>query len=260
MILPDLVLPSYANRLVSTEGCDSIFSRIKDKRRWLNWPAFEYRYNSRGFRDQEWPKNLESSIWCLGDSFTVGLGSSVQDTWPYILGQRLLSRTINVSMNGASNDWISRRTLDIIKTVAPKTIVVHWSYIHRRELDQASLSDEQRRIWHKDETERLNNSQEINLANFIENVSKVEQGKNQTQIIHSFVPAYSKEPKINGHRIVTERMLYELNLSDVVPEFDILDYSRDEIHYHVKTAKYFVDQIIKKIIVNKNTISNIRTL
>lgn len=251
MILPDLVLPSYANRLVSTEGSDSIFSRIKDKRRWLNWPAFEYRYNSRGFRDQEWPENLVDSIWCIGDSFTVGLGNDVKDTWPYILGQRLSSRTINVSMNGASNNWIARRTLDIINAVAPKTVIVHWSFIHRRESPQQELPDDQRRIWHLDEVEKLNNNQEINLANFIENVSKVEQGKKQTQVIHSFVPAYSKEPIINGHRIVTERMLHDLNLDNVVSEFDILDYGRDEIHYHVKTAIHFVDRIIEKIISNK---------
>jgi len=48
-------------------------------------------------------------------------------------------------MDGASNDWISRRGGQIISAVAPRLMIVQWSYLHRREL--ASTSETQRRLW-----------------------------------------------------------------------------------------------------------------
>jgi len=39
-----------------------------------------YRYNSKGFRDDEWPEDLSDVIWCVGDSFTVGIGQPFEET------------------------------------------------------------------------------------------------------------------------------------------------------------------------------------
>lgn len=244
-MLDDFILPSYANRVSLEEGSDSLASRIKDKNRFQSWPSIEYRYNNRGFRDSEWPEDLSSAIWCIGDSFTVGLGNNVDDTWPRVLARRRGVRTINVAMNGASNDWIARRGKQIIKEVSPMVLIAHWSFIHRRELNDASLPDDRRRIWHKEELERLSNSQEVNLQNFIDNLSELENNKGSTRVIHTVIPAYSKEPKQNGHRLETELRISELGLKYFIPEFEILDYARDEIHYYNKTTSLFVDSIEK---------------
>jgi hypothetical protein len=69
----------------------------------------------------------------VGDSFTVGLGSSVEHTWPNLLQKHTGRRCINVSLDGASNDWITRKACDILHTISPRHIVIHWSYWHRRE-------------------------------------------------------------------------------------------------------------------------------
>ena len=73
-------------------------------------------------------------IWCVGDSFTVGLGSPLEHTWPYMLQQRLRRRVINVSMDGASNNWIARIGSAILTEFPLADIVIHWSFLHRREL------------------------------------------------------------------------------------------------------------------------------
>lgn len=91
--------------------------------------------------------DLQESVWCLGDSFTVGLGQPWEQTWPQILQKKIKRRTINVSMDGASNDWIARRALQIISEVAPRHIVIVWSYTHRRESTGPGYSDEKRRIF-----------------------------------------------------------------------------------------------------------------
>ena len=142
MILPDFVLLSRQNQVWSESGLDSLASCLNVKH-FKSYPhQVEYRYNSRGFRDAEWPEDinqLKNAIWCVGDSFTVGVGAPVEHTWPYILQKRLGIRTINVSMDGASNTWISRKSKDILQTINPKTLIIHWSFLNRREISDHEI-------------------------------------------------------------------------------------------------------------------------
>lgn len=141
-LLPEIYIHSRANQVWQYSGMDSP-EYNRDSVHFLNYPhVVSYRYNSRGFRDQEWPHSLEqlqNCIWCVGDSFTVGLGQPIQHIWPQRLSAESGRRTINVSMDGASNQWISRTAQYIIQHIAPKHLVIMWSYTHRRELDRSLL-------------------------------------------------------------------------------------------------------------------------
>ena len=133
-LLPELYLPSRVNQHWLESGIDSL-ELCANREHFLSYPhKVEYHYNSRGFRDAEWPDDLSDVIWCVGDSFTVGLGSPLEHTWPYMLQQRLRRRVINVSMDGASNNWIARIAVAILTQFPQANIVVQWSYMHRREL------------------------------------------------------------------------------------------------------------------------------
>lgn len=149
MILPELKLPSRVNQRWDFSGMDSI-ERCANKHHFRCYPhPVEYCYNSRGFRDQEWPSNMEElkqAVWCVGDSYTVGIGSPLMHTWPMQLAELSQRRTINVSMDGASNEWIARTVTNIIDTVDPANIVIMWSFTHRRENTDTTLSDEDRRM------------------------------------------------------------------------------------------------------------------
>jgi hypothetical protein len=138
LILPDLQLPGRVNQHWQYNAMDSP-DHCADGAWFQSYPyRVQYDFNSRGFRDQEWPdgdRDLAHSIWCLGDSFTVGIGSPDQHIWPRCLQDAVQRRCINVSMDGASNDWISRRATQIMTTVQPTNMIVMWSYIHRRELE-----------------------------------------------------------------------------------------------------------------------------
>lgn len=139
MILSDFVLSKRANQCYEFSGIDSP-EHCLDSMHFENYPhPITYQYNSRGFRDSEWPcsiEELQQCIWCLGDSFTVGIGSPLAHTWPAQLTKHVDQRIINVSMDGASNEWLARKTSDIMQSIAPKLIIIHWSYTHRREKDK----------------------------------------------------------------------------------------------------------------------------
>jgi hypothetical protein len=144
MILPDFILPNKVNQRWEYSGMDSLEGCL-DKKHFQQYPhVVNYQYNSRGFRDQEWPTSvdeLKNAIWCVGDSFTVGLGSPVEHTWPWLLQKHTGRRVINISMDGASNNWIHRKILKILTQIQPRSMVVHWSYLQRREysIDAAQL-------------------------------------------------------------------------------------------------------------------------
>ena len=150
MILPDVILKSKQNQRLEFSGIDH-YDQCLDKLHFYAYPYnVDYIYNSRGFRDQEWPdseSDLQSAIWCIGDSFTVGLGSPVEHTWPYQLSKLSNQRIVNISMDGASNQWISRISKKIIETIDPAQIVIMWSYTHRREHYNSLLNDELRRLY-----------------------------------------------------------------------------------------------------------------
>lgn len=183
MVLPDFILHSRVNARWDYSGLDSI-KCCYNKKHFKNYPyPVDYVYNSRGFRDAEWPNSLDelrNAIWCIGDSFTVGLGAPLEHTWPYLLQQQTGRRCINVGMDGASNEWIARKTQSIIEEINPTDIVIMWSYVHRRENKDASLSDEDRRI---------HNGLGTGLENIINFKSCVESVNNQyNNIKHTTIP------------------------------------------------------------------------
>jgi hypothetical protein len=149
MPLPNLCLPSRVNQTWQYSGLDSPGHAI-DKKHFENYRhKITYNYNSRGFRDQEWPDNMQelrNAIWCIGDSFTVGLGSPLEHTWPFRLSKISNQRIVNVSMDGASNEWIARTAENIVREIGPAQLVIMWSYTHRREHNNVSFNDEQRRL------------------------------------------------------------------------------------------------------------------
>jgi hypothetical protein len=284
MILEDLVLWSRVNVRSDVSGLDSL-EECLNKDYFLKYPhRVEYHFNSRGFRDSEWPDSIEelkNAIWCVGDSFTVGLGSPYEFTWPQVLAAATGRRCINISMDGASNTWISRRAQQIIKEVAPTHMVVLWSYIHRRENPNTEWSDEARRM-HSDKRD----SEIEDLENFVNCYKQLNTSKISTDIFNGAIPNYIyhhycekiwsnlRDPswpvpcpqRRSEFLDLPEYVQQELFAQDKNKQrFELmfahtefldhhalcrlanLDYARDYHHFDVVTSKFFVEEICKKL-------------
>ena len=284
MILSDLFLPYRINQHWVTSGIDSI-KRCLNKQHFLNYPhKVEYQYNSRGFRDAEWPETteeLQNAIWCVGDSFTVGIGSPYEFTWPQVLAKATGRRCINVSMDGASNTWISRRARQIIHEINPTHMVVLWSYTHRRELPNVDIPDETRSL-HFDKPQ----SELDDLKNFINCYTNLKNCTASTNIFNGIIPRSG----VNGvcdHMIQSWHNIKDSSWPKFLPptpaefnqlpsyikqgttdifsnnqleiwftknnfcnvnqltELSKLDYARDYLHFDCITSEFFVKQILK---------------
>ena len=282
MTLPSFVLPENKKQFRLTSGIDSEKS-CWDIEHFYSYPhSISYKFNSRGFRDNEWPSDIHNSIWCFGDSFTVGLGSPIEHTWCNILQKESKTRCINVSMDGASNDWITRRVIEVLETISPKTMVIHWSFYFRHEDPDESKSDCERICSHR----VLPLNEEI--TRFFKFIDSIERANKNTNIIYSTIPggmittpaAAQKTwdtlkgtswpntypdtlEKFNAlHPDIINELAsfnkYEDFLSNsqhiiqfdnvrFIPEFEKLDLARDGFHYDKLTAKYFVDRILQLI-------------
>jgi hypothetical protein len=286
MILPDFVLPSRINQCWEYSGMDSPTNCL-DKTHFKQYPhAISYHYNSRGFRDQEWPESsedLKTAIWCVGDSFTVGLGSPVEHTWPWLLQKQTGQRIINVSMDGASNNWIARQVKQIQDTVAPKTIVIMWSYLHRRESSNNLTSDEERRlhsdIFSDDATDIDNFKRCVELVDYsntnilefsvphytaigIENVAHAWSTfrGHSWPLEHPTTPQQLLElPEFVQHELKQQfnvweqfQQVLEINyqlstLIDRIVNVERLDLARDGHHFDRITAQWVVDRIVNQL-------------
>jgi hypothetical protein len=277
MFLPNFMLETRKNQYWTESGMDTI-DQCLDKMHYKKYPhQIAYNYNLRGFRDQEWPESLDdlqNSVWCIGDSFTVGIGSPLAHTWVNILQSRLNQRCVNVSMDGASNKWIARKAIEILDAVNPKLMVIQWSYFQRDELPDTLLPDEERRL-------EANLTDSINQLKIdsVKLINQVELNKKQCKVIHSFIPnsmvldynhnesiwqvikADSWPPlprSLDEFNSLPANIVNELKTFDVynvmfsyyqfdsithIPEIVQIDLARDGHHYDILTATNFVDQV-----------------
>ena len=232
--LEDLYLTSRAGVTVSNTGMDSP-GHCRDIAHYSAYPHdISYQYNSRGFRDEEWPRDLEQAVWCVGDSYTVGIGQAFAEIWCRQLMLAMHCRTINISMDGASNAWISRRAAQILREVQPRTLILHWSFLHRREDSRTDLSDELRRIWHERQSD--------DLAEFERCVESVEAANLGSQVIHSTIPNFSPNPVIR--QVFLRRRVGRRALPDLAQ----LDHGRDGYHYGAHTVRRLVDNIMATLL------------
>ena len=280
MILPDFILNSRKNQTWAESGIDSK-KRCLNRSYFKNFPyPINYKFNSRGFRDAEWPATLDelqNAIWCFGDSFTTGIGSPIEHTWVNILQTKLNRRCINVSLDGASNFWIARKAVQVLKTISPTTMCIQWSFLHRVESENQSKSDEQRR--------RAEVMSDIDQhQNFFKCMELLECNKNNTKIFYSTIPhsglfSYTKANNLwdslkgtdwpdvsicSNYDNIPNNILSELktfgvdeyfknyqscqdykHYIDMVKHIDQVDYARDYFHYDKLTAEKFVNDLIE---------------
>jgi hypothetical protein len=230
------------NRMGIPESKDSGIDTLEeccDKDHYLSYTKdVSYRYNSKGFRDHEWPEDLSDVVWCVGDSFTVGIGQPFEETWPQVLENKLGKRCINIGEDRCANDRIQSRVNEIIRKYKPRLMVVMWSYMHRRFVNGKNVPNNKNDF-----------GADRDLKNFIKNY-KLCAGE-QTKIIHSIIPgSWDYSNPITADNILSHE-LQKNNIHDLIV-FPQLDYARDHHHFDIKTSELVTDLMIEKI----NTIDN----
>jgi hypothetical protein len=199
-----------------------------DKKHFLNYKKpINYKFNKYGYRDYEWPNDLEDVIWCVGDSATMGVGQPFEESWPQILQAKIGKRCMNLGEAGCSNDTISQRVQEICKLYNPKLVIVMWSFFSRRKIGNKDVAYDKNDFGNKQD-----------MDNFLKNYTTV--NNLPTTIINSM---YSKVFMGDWTEYVLERSMDASQIKYI----EIIDRARDYDHFDVKTSSRFVDWIYNKI-------------
>jgi len=192
--------------------------RLKD---FISYPyPISYNYNDRGFRDHNWPDDLSDVIWCVGDSFTAGVGVPSKHRWTNILQNKLNKRCINLGIDGASNELIRNICLQILREYNPKTLIPMWSFFHRRHEDPWNL------IYN-----RNNLNPTVDFKNFLNCFGEVNVNSFYCNTVHLLIPPQPIE------------LSHYINIFQTTT----IDVGRDGYHFDYKTAEIYVDHILSKL-------------
>lgn len=218
-------IPAYYNLQCHTLGMDSL-ENCFDKKYYNTCPDVVYNFNSLGYRTAD--EYTGTEILAVGDSFTLGLGVNIEDTWPAQLSALLNYPVLNFSLNGASNDWIARRATELLDFFKPKVLIVHYSFSHRRERPFPDWQDNERT-----ECEPIYTDDE-NFINWQTNFKKI--SNLGVPVVHSFIP--------NWHTLPVDYDSLGLN---VVPPINIIDVARDGFHYGVRTNQLLATNLLAHV-------------
>ena len=222
-----LSIPRYSNLRCSTFGLDSA-EHCLNPDHFRNYPeSITYQFNELGYRDQSYLEYRGNEILAIGDSFTLGLGVNIEQTWPSVLAGLVDHPVRNFSLNGASNDWMGRRIKDLVNSFLPPLIIVHYSFSHRRE---NSFID-----WHDDERTESEPvyTNDQNISNWQKNYEIF--NSLPVPVIHSFIADWD-----------SVGIDYKPLGQNILPPVEKKDLARDGFHYGVKT-NYLLAQDLANI-------------
>lgn len=242
MILKNFVVTDRINSNFEFSGMDC-YAQCFDKKHFENFPnTVHYNYNSRGFRDREWPESLDdlqnNVIWCIGDSFTTGIGSALEHTWPRIIEQQSGMKTINVSRDGASNEWISHRAQELISEITPKFVIIMWSFIHRRQ--QTTLPGQDFDPAKIKQLHSARTTGQEDIAHFSECLRQVSDLTGST-VCHTMVPEPAPVQLMEQCQDLIAQQQYH------IPVVQKIDLARDGFHFDRVTAECVATQALLQI-------------
>ena len=204
-----------------------------------------YNYNSRGFRDSEWPEAIQNKVWCIGDSFTVGIGQPYEETWPMLLEKKLNEPCIKIAQDGCSNDLISQRVEQLKNSYKPRCIIIVWSYFWRRFRYGKNVH------FDKDARELPKHD----LQNFVDNFIRANINPS-CKILNYLIPdcmiesssSWLKLRSRKNKKNLLKLLEYKYPKTDFtnLTEIEQLDYARDGHHFDISTCQKVVNDILKK--------------
>lgn len=225
----DLKVGFYENLQCSFLGLDS-FNYCFDKKYFNNFPySIEYNFNQIGYRERDILDYNKNAIIAIGDSFTLGLGLPESMLYTKKLEEKINSQVLNFSLNGCSNDWISRKLEIILKYFDPVAIIIHYTFTHRREADRSDWFDYERTL-----SESIDMSD--NLHNWELNHSKI------CSLAKNIPICFSSIPNWHSSGIIQHK--------EILPTIQV-DNARDGFHYGKETMNFlankFAEQLINRV-------------
>jgi len=209
---------------------DPAFVAIADEKGWTKNPPMTYDINRQGFRGKNFDPSVKNIV-TLGCSFTIGVGLRENETWPYILGEKLALPVHNIAYGGWSCDTLFRMSRYWIPELRPDLVVMLAPSSSRLELITS-------------DTEYFNYSPHDDISN-------------NNYLKHWFANDLNSELNRIKNTMAIEMICKKLNIRFMsylqdeemtgrVPH-DPTNVARDNMHCGTKTHNMFVEKILRDL-------------
>jgi hypothetical protein len=184
--------------------------------------TFTYKFNSHGFRCEEFTK--DPGVMFLGCSHTCGIGIPIENTWAYLVSQQLNLKMINLGIGGSGSDTAFRLANHYISQLKPKIVIYLQSHQARFSLVTKNKVHEFAPIFFPEEFKKF----------YFEWISY-----NENIILHELKHNLAIEMLCNRHgiKLITFNIRY----------FRELDFARDLNHCGVKSNEEFSKFVLNHI-------------
>jgi hypothetical protein len=191
---------------------------------WLENQNFTYKFNSYGFRCNEF--NDDAGIVFLGCSHTVGVGLPLEQTFSQIISKQLNLQCINLAVPATSNDTAFRLACHWIPKMKPKIVVMMSPDPARFELITQD-----------------------NKINFMPRPipSKKYEGFYNDWVFNDDNMLLNQEKNKAGVEILSQKNSAKFIFIDALTTIDYVDYGRDLWHSGVQCNRYIANIILSKI-------------
>lgn len=102
---------------------DPVHKDYFEQQGWLEPDGITYRINQQGFRGDDFDSESPTLL-ALGCSFTMGIGLSEHQAWPWLVGQALGLRVATIAHGGWSADACFRMSEYWIPALRPKLVIM----------------------------------------------------------------------------------------------------------------------------------------
>lgn len=191
---------------------------------WLENQNFTYKFNSHGFRCDEF--NDDDGIIFLGCSHTVGVGLPLEKTFSQIISKNLNLQCINLAVPATSNDTAFRLASYWIPKIKPKIVVMMSPDPARFELIT-----------------------EIGKINFMPTPvpAKKYEGFYNDWIVNNDNSLLNQEKNKFGVEILSQKNSSKFIFLDALTTIDYIDYGRDLWHSGLHCNRNIANLILSKI-------------
>jgi hypothetical protein len=189
--------------------------------RWNTELAIEYKFNSHGFRDDEFDQR--DCHLALGCSFTEGVGLCKDQTWPARLTNLIGNHVWNLGIGGASVDTCFRMLDHYLEVLRPKSVFLLIPPLMRVEL-------------HSEDEIRSYLVSDTDIPAFVKKWVSCEDNAN----VNRYKNILAMKQLCADQNI----KLYTQHCNPVFED----DYARDLMHYGKKTHKHFAKNFYKDYI------------
>ena len=246
-IMPHLIVSKRMSKEIPYHGVDAP-EHCKCPRdvfeAWPNGDKISYAFNSRGFRDTEWPDTIEEmrdAIWLVGDSFTMGMGIAFEESYKRKLERATGKKVVDISLDGTNPNWRRRIAIKIIKEVGPQFIILHWGYMWRYKRKYRTLAQEVRNTI-------FQNQEQSCMEGFVKTFkSMYDEPKGNTTVIHNFLPKFAGQNKSQEWVVNEIQKFTGVDNPYIVWDNEQLDTGRDGWHFGPKTIDKYIENNLKKL-------------